>query len=108
MNGWFRHRASEPPPETPAGAVTSFPVTENACCCPARPAVRVVMPATATRPHPVELLLCNHHYRLGRAALQAAGARAYDPGGVMIMSGTDAAGVPEPRPEPARPTADSR
>jgi hypothetical protein len=28
-----------------------------ACCCPARPAVRVVMPATAARPHQTELLL---------------------------------------------------
>jgi hypothetical protein len=109
MKGWFRHKAEEPPPENPAGVAISFSVKENACCCPARPVVRVIMPATATRPHSVELLLCNHHYRLGRAALRAAGARAYDPDGVMIMSGgTAGPGVPEPRPEPARPTADTR
>jgi hypothetical protein len=66
------------------------------------------MPATATRTHSVELLLCNHHYQLGRAALRAAGARAYDQDGVMIMSGTAGAGVPGQRPEPARPTADTR
>jgi len=46
----------------------------SACCCPARPAVRVVMPATAARPHPTELLLCGHHYRVSRHALAEAGA----------------------------------
>ncbi len=45
-----------------------------ACCCPANPVVRVVMPATAARPHPTELLLCGHHYRVSRQALAAAGA----------------------------------
>lgn len=47
-----------------------------ACCCPANPVVRVVMPATATRPHRTELLLCGHHYRVSRQALAAAGATA--------------------------------
>lgn len=46
----------------------------DACCCPARPAVRVVMPPTASRRHTTELLLCGHHYRVSRAALAAAGA----------------------------------
>ena len=32
------------------------------------------MPATATRPHPVDLWLCGHHYRASRAALAGAGA----------------------------------
>ena len=45
-----------------------------ACCCPAKPVVRVVMPATATRPHRTELLLCGHHYRVSRQALAAANA----------------------------------
>ncbi len=49
-------------------------VGERACCCPARPVVRVLMPATATRPEPVDLLLCGHHYRASQAALRAAGA----------------------------------
>jgi len=43
-----------------------------ACCCPAHPVVRVIMPATAARPHPTELLLCGHHYRVSREALAAA------------------------------------
>ncbi len=46
----------------------------RACCCPARPAVRAVMPATTARPHPTELLLCGHHYRVSRHALAEAGA----------------------------------
>ncbi len=45
-----------------------------ACCCPANPVVRVIMPATAARPHRTELLLCGHHYRVSRRALAAAGA----------------------------------
>ncbi len=45
-----------------------------ACCCPANPVVRVVMPATAARPYPTELLLCGHHYRVSSLALAAAGA----------------------------------
>lgn len=34
--------------------------------------VRVIMPASATRPHPVELLLCGHHYRVSQASIEAA------------------------------------
>jgi hypothetical protein len=45
-----------------------------ACCCPANPVVRVIMPATAARPHNTELLLCGHHYRVSRPALAAANA----------------------------------
>ena len=45
-----------------------------ACCCPANPVVRVIMPATAARPHRTELLLCGHHYRVSRQALATANA----------------------------------
>jgi len=45
-----------------------------ACCCPANPVVRVIMPATAARPHRTELLLCGHHYRVSQEALVAANA----------------------------------
>jgi hypothetical protein len=62
-------------------------ITERACCCPARPVVRVMMPATACRPDPVDLLLCGHHYRVSRAALHASGAAVYDETGALIMSG---------------------
>ena len=46
-------------------------VTGPACCCPAMPVVRVVMPPTLTRPHPTDLLLCGHHYRVSRQRLAA-------------------------------------
>src|SRR6185437_2821995 len=47
---------------------------DRACCCPAHPVVRVVMPPVTGRPHSVDLLLCGHHYRVSREALDAAGA----------------------------------
>lgn len=51
------------------------PVTVgSACCCPANPVVRVIMPATPARPHETELLLCGHHYRVSRQALDTANA----------------------------------
>ncbi len=59
-------------------------VAERSCCCPARPVVRAVMPATDSRPGPIDLLLCGHHYRAGRAALLAAGAAVYDQRGTLI------------------------
>jgi hypothetical protein len=51
---------------------------DRACCCPAYPVVRVIMPAAAERRHSVDLLLCGHHYRVSRQALAAAGARIED------------------------------
>ena len=72
-------------------------VNDRACCCPARPMVTVVMPPTASRPHPVDLLLCSHHFRISQAALQAAGAAVYDETGLLIMAGTGDAGVPGPK-----------
>ena len=59
----------------------------RACCCPARPVVTVVMPPTSARKHPVDLLLCGHHYRVCRAALAAAGATVYDETGALITTG---------------------
>lgn len=50
----------------------------RACCCPAAPMVRVVMPETADRPCSVDLYLCGHHYRASRDALAAAHASVYD------------------------------
>ncbi len=44
----------------------------HACCCPGRPVVRVIMPASVTRPRPVDLLLCGHHYRVSQEAITAA------------------------------------
>jgi hypothetical protein len=51
---------------------------DRACCCPARPVVRVLIPPASARPHSVDLLMCGHHYRAFRAALAAAGAVVMD------------------------------
>ncbi len=47
---------------------------DRACCCPARPVVRVLIPPAPARPHSADLLLCGHHYRTSCAALATAGA----------------------------------
>jgi hypothetical protein len=52
---------------------------DHACCCIARPAVVVLMPPTAGRPHETDLLLCGHHYRISKQALAAVGATVLDP-----------------------------
>jgi hypothetical protein len=50
----------------------------HACCCPGRPAVVVIMRPAGSRPDPVELLFCSHHYRVYSGALAAGGALAFD------------------------------
>jgi len=59
------------------GGLADPAVPMRACCCPARPLVKVMMPRTQGRRHPVDLWLCGHHYRASRQALAAGGARAY-------------------------------
>jgi hypothetical protein len=79
MNARFLHRPDRGNP-TPSPlhddtiqAPRSVPLGP-ACCCPARPVVQVVLPATTARPHQTELLLCGHHYRVSRQALATANA----------------------------------
>jgi len=79
MNARFKHpsakshgAAATPPPGVTVGSVGSAVLAGRACCCAARPAVQVTMPPTATRPHETDLLLCGHHYRVSRRALEAA------------------------------------
>jgi hypothetical protein len=74
-------------------------VNDRACCCPARPMVSVVMPPTASRPYPIDLLLCGHHYRVSRAALRAAGATVYDQAGRAVTG--DTSGHQHSRHQPA-------
>lgn len=50
----------------PGGSVS------QACCCPAKPAVRVIMPPSPSRRHSTELLLCGHHYLVSRDRLALA------------------------------------
>ena len=96
MRARFRHRNAV---DDPGHWAKPLALAGRACCCPARPVVTVVMPPTAARRHPVDLLLCGHHYRVCRAALTAAGATVYDETGALINTG---GGGHEPaRPEPA-------
>ena len=60
-------------------------LADRACCCPAWPVVKVLIPPALGRPHSVDLLLCGHHYRLSRAALAAAGAVALDETGAVVQ-----------------------
>jgi hypothetical protein len=59
-------------------------LADHSCCCPARPVVTVLLPPSSTRPHPVDLLLCGHHYLVSRAALAAANAIAIDETGSVL------------------------
>jgi hypothetical protein len=56
----------------------------RACCCPARPAVVAIMPPAPGRDHPTDLLLCAHHYRVSRVALERAGAAVFDDAGRQV------------------------
>ncbi len=58
----------------------------RACCCPARPAVVVILPASRDRPYPVDLLLCRHHYRVCEYALVVAGAVVFGTSGGPLAS----------------------
>jgi hypothetical protein len=49
-------------------------MSTRADCCSARATYRVVLPVSAERDKPAELLLCGHHLRASRSALQARGA----------------------------------
>ena len=85
MKAWFAHREAGKP-----GDVLPCPPligADRACCCPARPVVTVIMPPAPGRLHPVDLLLCRHHFRVSRAALKAAGAAAYDDTGAVLAGG---------------------
>jgi hypothetical protein len=57
---------------------------DHACCCPAQPSVVVIMPPVPGRPHAVDLLLCQHHYRICARALAAAGAAVLGTDGVPL------------------------
>ena len=65
---------AETPPDDRTDWSTPRALGVRACCCPARPVVRVLIPPSDARPHSVALLLCGHHYRMSCAALAAVGA----------------------------------
>lgn len=70
-----RYAAESEFPSLEEPSLTDPSVPSRACCCPARPVVRVTMPPTADRAYPVDLWLCGHHYRVSLHALLAAGAK---------------------------------
>jgi hypothetical protein len=108
MKGLFtrHHGAAVGKDEMLPECAAPFSVTDKACCCPARPVVMVILPATATRSFPADLLLCGHHFRVNDGALRAAGALAYDATGALV-TGDPAAGAGYAA-SPARPApADS-
>ena len=92
---YFGHRdraanaADEQPaaPELEAAHQPSRRYSERACCCPAPPSVIAVIPANDHRV-PVELLLCGHHYRQSRRALETIGAKLTDLRGQPLASET--------------------
>ena len=55
----------------------------QACCCSASPSVVVIMRPAPGRPA-VDLLFCQHHYRVHGQALAAAGALAFDGEGAPL------------------------
>ncbi len=67
-------RIAETPPDDRTDRSRPRALGVRACCCPARPVVRVRIPPSDARPHSVALLLCGHHYRMSCAALAAVGA----------------------------------
>lgn len=87
-------------PETvpPEWSRPSLLPCQEACCCPAHARYQVFLPATATgtRARSVDLLLCAHHFALGRAALRAVGAVAYDLDGCPVDLGGQCAFTPLP------------
>ena len=74
-------------PETVAAHQPSPRYSQRACCCPAPPSVIAVIPANGHRA-PVELLLCGHHYRQSRQALETIGAKLTDLKGQPLASET--------------------
>jgi hypothetical protein len=72
--------AAMPAPKATTGSEIHVQATiwsGQACCCPAKPAVLVIMPPSANRTQPTELLLCWHHYRSSQRSLAAAHATAH-------------------------------
>jgi hypothetical protein len=90
VKGWFAHHDSARRDAADVSRLDDLLpslrhiMADRACCCPARPVVTVIMPPAPGRPHPVDLLLCGHHFRVSRAALTAAGAAVYDDTGALV------------------------
>lgn len=106
MRGWIAHHGAADLgklDEELASLGSPLALADRACCCPARPVVRVVMPPAPGHLHPVDLLLCGHHYRASQAALHAARAAVCDEAGLLIT--VRDAGYPLPAAGQRQPSA---
>jgi hypothetical protein len=83
---WQPSATPDPPQDAvrPGIDVRALSVAARSCCCLARPAVLVMMPPSADRPHATDLLMCMHHYRTAQQQLAAAGALVADASGQVI------------------------
>jgi hypothetical protein len=93
-HGRARRKAPAAPAEQPAQEPEPVAVftpaarhSYRACCCAALPAVIAVLPPSAGRPAPTDLLLCGHHYRASLTALTARKATMLDIGGHPLAGG---------------------
>jgi len=104
MKQWFALPAGAgpvPPDDALPGTARRLGLADRSCCCPARPMFTVIIPAGSGRRHPVDLLLCGHHYRASLAALLGVGADAYDETGALVLGGgTGGQGLPADPPHP--------
>jgi hypothetical protein len=81
---WRKTAAARKAAEGRAGWFGPPRLAERSCCCPARPVVMVLIPPASERRHPVELLLCGHHYLSSKAALAVADAVVMDETGAIV------------------------
>lgn len=87
MKPWPRHRSRDvedvavdyPHDDLILSSVGGIQL-QQADCCIANAAYRIVLPANAARPQPAELLLCGHHFRASQQALRHANASVFDAG----------------------------
>jgi hypothetical protein len=81
---WRKTAAAGKAAEGRAGWFGPPRLAERSCCCPARPVVMVLIPPASERWHPVDLLLCGHHYLSSKAALAVADAVVMDETGAIV------------------------
>jgi hypothetical protein len=80
---------SETEPITPARAPIDWRAlrfADRSCCCAARPAVAIIMPAPPGRTRPTDLLLCGHHYRASQTSLAGTCAAVFTVAGAAVTA----------------------
>jgi hypothetical protein len=93
VKGWFAHHDFADRDAADLGKLDDLLPSlrrvgaDRACCCPVGPVVTVIMPPAPGRLHPVDLLMCGHHFRVSQAALTAAGAAVYHDTGALVAGG---------------------